>query len=96
LEIERKMLMSKMNRLSVEELEKRGIDPDRLREDADAEKHMMQVHLDGLIKEVERVLKVQLGGVSQVKELITALRHYDIVPERPEPKADTEIKDVPF
>jgi hypothetical protein len=90
------MLMSKMNRLSVEELEKRGIDPDQLREYADAEKHMMQVHLDGLIKEVERVLKVQVGGVSQVKELITALRHYDIVPERPEPKADIDIKDVPF
>ena len=84
--------MSKMSRLALEELMKRGIDPDQEREEADAEKHMMQVHLDGLIKAIQHVRidrtvpeTAESLYVRGVEELITALRHYDIVPEQPKP-----------
>ena len=84
--------MSKMSRLSVEELEKRGIDPDQVRSEQDAEKHQMQSHLDDLIKEIQRVGRrsrnhsgFQRLYTSLVEELITALRNYNLVPEQPEP-----------
>ena len=79
--------MSKMNRLAVEELEKRGIDPDQVRSEQDAEKHQMQSHLDDLIKEIQhvRIDRTVPEYISQVEELITALRNYNLVPEQPEP-----------
>ena len=79
--------MSKMSRLSVEELEKRGIDPDQEREEAYIEKHQMTLHLDDLIKEIQhvRIDRTVPEYISQVEELITALRNYNLVPEQPEP-----------
>lgn len=79
--------MSKMNRLAVEELEKRGIDPDQVREEAYIEKHQMTLHLDDLIKEIQhvRIDRTVPEYISQVEELITALRNYNLVPEQPEP-----------
>jgi hypothetical protein len=79
--------MSKMNRLALEELMKRGIDPDQEREEAYIEKHQMQSHLDDLIKEIQRVRidRTVPEYISQVEELITALRNYNLVPEQPEP-----------
>ena len=79
--------MSKMSRLSVEELEKRGIDPDQEREEAYIEKHQMTLHLDDLIKEIQhvRIDRTVPEYIIQVEELITALRNYNLVPEQPEP-----------
>jgi len=79
--------MSKMSRLSVEELEKIGIDPDQAREEAYIEKHQMMSHLDDLIKEIQRVRidRTVPEYISQVEELITALRNYNLVPEQPKP-----------
>tara|TARA_R100000501_G_C2607070_1_gene102561 strand:- start:561 stop:878 length:318 start_codon:yes stop_codon:yes gene_type:complete len=92
--------MSKMNRLALEELMKRGIDPDQEREEAYIEKHQMQSHLDDLIKKIQDVRMertvahiVAHGVVTSevwdyvrgVEELITALRNYNLVPEQPEP-----------
>lgn len=79
--------MSKMSRLALEELMKRGIDPDQEREEAYIEKHQMQSHLDDLIKEIQRVRidRTVPEYISQVEELITALRNYNLVPEQPEP-----------
>ena len=79
--------MSKMNRLAVEELEKRGIDPDQEREEAYIEKHQMQSHLDDLIKAIQhvRIDRTVPEYIIQVEELITALRNYNLVPEQPEP-----------
>ena len=79
--------MSKMNRLALEELMKRGIDPDQVRSEQDAEKHQMQGHLDDLIKEIQRIRidRTVPEYISQVEELITALRNYNLVPEQPEP-----------
>lgn len=79
--------MSKMNRLAVEELEKRGIDPDQVREEAYIEKHQMTLHLDDLIKEIQhvRIDRTVPEYIIQVEELITALRNYNLVPEQPEP-----------
>ena len=79
--------MSKMSRLSVEELEKIGIDPDQVREEAYIEKHQMMSHLDDLIKEIQhvRIDRTVPEYISQVEELITALRNYNLVPEQPKP-----------
>ena len=79
--------MSKMSRLALEELMKRGIDPDQVRSEQDAEKHQMQSHLDDLIKEIQhvRIDRTVPEYISQVEELITALRNYNLVPEQPEP-----------
>ena len=79
--------MSKMKRLAVEELEKRGIDPDQVREEAYIEKHQMTLHLDDLIKEIQhvRIDRTVPEYIIQVEELITALRNYNLVPEQPEP-----------
>ena len=79
--------MSKMSRLALEELMKRGIDPDQEREEAYIEKHQMQSHLDDLIKEIQRVRidRTVPEYIIQVEELITALRNYNLVPEQPEP-----------
>ena len=79
--------MSKMNRLAVEELEKRGSDPDQVREEAYIEKHQMTLHLDDLIKEIQhvRIDRTVPEYIIQVEELITALRNYNLVPEQPEP-----------
>ena len=79
--------MSKMNRLAVEELEKSGIDPDQVREEAYIEKHQMTLHLDDLIKEIHhvRIDRTVPEYIIQVEELITALRNYNLVPEQPEP-----------
>ena len=79
--------MSKMNRLAVEEMEKRGIDPDQEREEAYIEKHQMQSHLDDLIKAIQhvRIDRTVPEYIIQVEELITALRNYNLVPEQPEP-----------
>ena len=61
------------------------------------EKHRVESHLDGLIKEVERVRmdRTVPEYISQVTELITALRNYGIVPEQPEP-VQAKGPDVPF
>ena len=79
--------MSKMNRLAVEELEKSGIDPDQVREEAYIEKHQMTLHLDDLIKEIQhvRIDRTVPEYIIPVEELITALRNYNLVPEQPEP-----------
>ena len=79
--------MSQLNRLAVEEMEKRGIDPAQVREEAYIEKHQMTLHLDDLIKEIQhvRIDRTVPEYIIQVEELITALRNYNLVPEQPEP-----------
>ena len=82
--------MSKMSRLAVEELEKRGIDPDQAREEAYIEKQHNQRHVDLLIKEIQNCdahlrLYVESSVYNTIVQLLTALRDYNIVPEQPKP-----------
>ena len=92
--------MSKMNRLAVDILMKRGIDPDQVRSEQDAEKHQMTQHLDDLIKNIHsvRMDRTVPEYIRQVEELITALRNYNLVPEQPKPVIlqPEDGEEVPF
>jgi hypothetical protein len=92
--------MSKMNRLAVDILMKRGIDPDQERSEQDAEKHQMTQHLDDLIKNIHsvRMDRTVPEYIRQVEELITALRNYNLVPEQPKPVIlqPEDGEEVPF
>jgi hypothetical protein len=64
------------------------------REVVKIENQRVQIHLDGLIKEIESNPTASLNH-SSVEDLITALRNYNIVPEHPEP-VQTKGSDVKF
>jgi len=67
------------------------------REEVKIENQRVQIHLDGLIKDIHRVRmdRTVPEYMLQVEELITALRNYNIVPEQPEP-VQAEGADVQF